>query len=153
MHTHKDFDYDLWKTKENNTVHYWARVKRTGEVTEVNKEVYDFLSSENNKIGYEQRVAEHPLSLSECTDEGNNLCWLADPYRMEEALEVKELVRDFLKTLTDKQRDLFTECVINGKSQAEYANEHHLFFTTVNQRLMAIRKKFEIFYGDTRRNT
>jgi DNA-directed RNA polymerase specialized sigma24 family protein len=155
MHTLKEFDYDLWTTKENETVHYWARVKRTGEVCEVDSEVFNFLRSEENKMRYELRKGKSPVSLdvNADTDIGESASWIIDPIDCIENLICKMDLERFCLVLTEKQRDLFTECVINGKTQAEYARMRGVDHKTVNECLMSIRKKFEKFYGNTPLNT
>ena len=39
MKTLKEFDYDLWAIEENGRKRYFARIKATGEETEVSLEV------------------------------------------------------------------------------------------------------------------
>ena len=46
----KDFDYDLWTTVEDGVKHYWAKVRETGEITEISHEVMVYLRSEEKRI-------------------------------------------------------------------------------------------------------
>ena len=43
MKTLKEFDYDLWAIEENGRKRYFARIKATGEETEVSLEVMRLL--------------------------------------------------------------------------------------------------------------
>lgn len=151
MHTLKEFDYDLWTTNDNGCVHYWTRVKRTGEVCEVDYKVFKYLRSEENRMNYESRKGNKPLSLdiNADTDIGESASWIIDPFDCIENLICKMDIEKFCAALTEKQRDLFTECIINGKRQAEYAREHGIDHKTVNECLKSIRKKFVIFYSNT----
>ncbi len=47
MKTPKEFDYDLWTTEDGK---YMVRVKSTGEVTEVERDVMRVLRAEEKKM-------------------------------------------------------------------------------------------------------
>ena len=57
-----------------------------------------------------------------------------------------ELVDAFCKTLTDNQRSIFWDCLVEGKSQSAYAAEHAISGPTVNKQIRAIRKKAKIYF-------
>ena len=42
MKTLKEFDYDLWAIEENGRKRYFARIKATGEETEVSLEAVSY---------------------------------------------------------------------------------------------------------------
>jgi len=151
MHTPFEFDYDLWTTEENGQKHYWTRVKRTDEVCEVNRDVFNYLRSEENRMRYEFRKGKMPLSLdvNADTDIGESASWIIDPFDSNESLICKMDIEMFCLLLTERQRDLFTECVIKGKRQAEYARDRGIDHSTINECFMSIRKKFKKFYDDT----
>ena len=47
MKTLKEFDYDLWAIEENGRKRYFARIKATGEETEVSLEVMRLLLNQD----------------------------------------------------------------------------------------------------------
>ena len=67
------------------------------------------------------------LSLDAIRD-GENMdesSWLLDMrQRIDSEVLTAELIDTFCKTLTDSQRSIFTECLIEGKSQSAYAAEY-----------------------------
>lgn len=54
MKTLKEFDYDLWTTNEDGKKRYFARVKKTGEVTEISLEVRRYLMSLEKQMRREE---------------------------------------------------------------------------------------------------
>ena len=50
MKTLKEFDYDLWAIEENGRKRYFARIKATGEETEVSLEVMRLLLSQEKQM-------------------------------------------------------------------------------------------------------
>lgn len=50
MKTLKEFDYDLWAIEENGRKRYFARIKATGEETEVSLEVMRLLLRQEKQI-------------------------------------------------------------------------------------------------------
>ena len=49
MKTLKEFDYDLWAIEENGRKRYFARIKATGEETEVSLEVMRLLLRQESR--------------------------------------------------------------------------------------------------------
>jgi len=67
MKTLKDFDYDLWAIEENDKKRYFARVKATGEETEIDLNVMRLLLSQEKQMRREyarQQIEGTILSLN-----------------------------------------------------------------------------------------
>ena len=84
------------------------------------------------------------LSLDAIRDGGSmdESAWLLDTrQRIDSEVLTAELTDAFCKTLTDSQRSIFRECLIEGKSQSAYAAEHGISVPMVNKQIRAIRGK------------
>ena len=131
MKTLKEFDYDLWAIEENGGKRYFARIKATGEETEVSLEVMRLLLSQEKQIRREyakQQTLGPVLSLDAIRDGGSmdEAAWMWDMrQRIDSEVLTAELTDAFCKTLTDSQRSIFTECLIEGKSQSAYVIHYH----------------------------
>lgn len=71
--------------------------------------------------------------------------WLSD-YGIG-ASEMESILTEetFRQLLTPAQLSVFNECLIEGKSQAEYAAIHGVSVSMVNKHIQAIRKKAKNF--------
>lgn len=150
MFTTKEFDYDLWTTQEGGTKHYWARVKATGEVSEISIEVMRCLRAEEKRIyreikAYQKRGAM--LSLEFLYDEEKE-GWLTDYGTGAGEIEKALTEEAFRQLLTPAQLSVFNECLIGGKSQTAYAAIHGISVPMVNKHIQAIRKKAKNFFGN-----
>jgi len=90
------------------------------------------------------------LSLDAIRDGGSmdEAAWLLDVrQRIDSEVLTAELTDTFCKTLTDSQRSIFTECLIEGKSQTAYAAEHGISVPMVNKQIRAIRGKAKIYFS------
>ena len=90
--TPKEFDYDLWTTEEGK---YMVRVKATGEVTEVSREVMKALRAEEKRM----RRSFASESLDDEQEEGGNT-----------VLSLDALPDDDVKCIQDKRiwrRDVY----------------------------------------------
>ena len=131
MKTLKEFDYDLWAIEENGRKRYFARIKATGEETEVSLEVMRLLLRQEKQMRREyakQQTIGPVLSLDAIRDGGSmdESAWLLDMrQRIDSEVLTAELTDAFCKTLTDSQRSIFTECLIEGKSQSAYVIHYH----------------------------
>ena len=147
MKTLKEFDYDLWAIEENGRKRYFARIKATGEETEVSLEVMRLLLRQEKQMRREyakQQTIGPVLSLDAIRDAGSmdESAWLLDTrQRIDSEVLTAELTDAFCKTLTDSQRSIFRECLIEGKSQSAYAAEHGISVPMVNKQIRAIRGK------------
>ena len=74
MKTLKEFDYDLWAIEENGRKRYFARIKATGEETEVSLEVMRLLLRQEKQMRREyakQQTIGPVLSLDAIHDGGS----------------------------------------------------------------------------------
>jgi len=149
----KEFDYDLWAIEENGRKRYFARIKATGEEAEVSLEVMRLLLSQEKQMRREyakQQTIGPVLSLDAIRDGGSmdEAAWLLDTrQRIDSEVLTAELTDAFCKTLTDSQRSIFRECLIEGKSQTAYAAEHGISVPMVNKQIRAIRGKAKIYFS------
>ena len=153
MKTLKEFDYDLWAIEENGRKRYFARIKATGEETEVSLEVMRLLLRQEKQMRREyakQQTLGPVLSLDAIRDGGSmdESAWLLDTRQhIDSEVLTAELTDAFCKMLTDSQRSIFTECLIEGKSQTAYAAEHGISVPMVNKQIRAIRGKAKIYFS------
>ena len=126
MKTHSEFDYDLWTTEENGIKRYWTKIKASGEVTEVNKEIFRYMNSEDKNL--RRRITETIdeagtiYSLDAVYESGLSLLdVLSDPFSVEESYVLKSFMESFEKTLPENQRKLFVEVYEKGQTIQDYA--------------------------------
>ena len=154
--TPKEFDYDLWTTEDGKNM---VRVKRTGEMTEVDHEVMKILRIEEKRLrrsygektdGDEENAEGKPsnsiLSLEALPDEVKIGAWLADPYDFTEEFLLRLEVDAFKKLLTEKQQDVFQSCMINGETYVAYARRKGIREQSVQETARYIKKKAENFF-------
>ena len=152
MKTLREFDYDLWAIVDNGKKRYFARVKATGEETEITLEVMRLLLSQEKQMRREyakRKTVGTVLSLEAICDEEdvNEASWLLDAeQKIETDILMEDLKDDFCKTLTDNQLSIFNECLINGKSQVAYAAEHGVTKQSVFDTITLIRKKAKKYF-------
>ena len=148
-----EFDYDLWTTEDGKCM---VRVKRTGEVTEVDHEVMKILRREEKQLRrsygssteQEGEESENPadsiLSLDALPDdEVNSSSWLADPFNNVEELITQIKERELICILTSKQRDLYFALTRGGISLREYARRKGVSVKAAYDIKVAIQRKFE----------
>ena len=153
MKTPIEFDYDLWTTEEGKCM---VRVKLTGEVCEVSRETMRVLRNEEKKLrrSYVGTPVEdneedsNPiLSLDVISEEDvKDASWLADPHDFIQDIAVKMAEEGFTKTLTSREKDVYTFCIKMGREQSEYAEKTGLSISRVCKIVAAIRKKAKIFF-------
>jgi hypothetical protein len=109
-----EFDYDLWTTEDGKCM---VRVKITGEVTEVDREVMKILRVEEKRVrrsyGTDDVYADEPsdstptlLSLDAIpSEEREASAWLLDPSDFTKETAFNAGVSDFLKYLTAKSTE------------------------------------------------
>ena len=151
MYKSKEFDYDLWTTTENGTKHYWARVRATGEVTEISHEVMCFLRSEEKRLYREIAQLQKygsTLSLDIPHDEEKESRFEDHGFGVSE-METELNKEDFRKLLTDRQREIFNYCLLDGNSVRKYAREKGLDHKTVLEAVEAIKEKAKKFFNYT----
>ena len=95
-------------------------------------------------------VHPYDMSLDAIRDGGSmdEAAWLLDTrQRIDSEVLTAELTDAFCKTLTDSQRSIFRECLIEGKSQSAYAAEHGMTRQSVHDAIALIRKKAKIYFA------
>ena len=65
MYKNKEFEYDLWATEDG---HYYARVKSTGEVSEISREIFRFLRCQEKEV-YRRQELRKANDENKTTDE------------------------------------------------------------------------------------
>ncbi len=148
MYKSKEFDYDLWTTTENGTKHYWAKVKSTGEVTEVSHEVMRFLRAEEKKVYREiTAIKNHGSTLSLDTPQGEDKeSWFEDRHAGVSEMETALFEEEFRKLLTPVQLEIFEQCLVGNIGLREYARLKGIKHATVVRSVRAIRKKFKKYF-------
>ena len=159
MKTPKDFDYDIWKDGDG---HYFIRVKRTGEITRVSEEVVRELWMELYRMDKyrkdttitEEDGSQHSRLFS--LDDGwaanpelrqtKNEPWLLSKENSFEDIELEMLERDFLKTLTEKQRRVYHLRFKMGLTVPECAKRLEINVRNTFKLIGQIRKKAKIFF-------
>lgn len=122
MKTLKEFDYDLWAIEENGKKRYFARVKATGEEAEITIEVMRLLLSQEKQMRREyarQQIEGTILSLNAICDSGNvdEAAWEVDAHQnIDSDLLWADIKDEFCKMLSDRQRSVFNECLIEGNT-------------------------------------
>ncbi len=148
-----EFDYDLWTTEDGKCM---VRVKLTGEVCEVSRETMRVLRNEEKKLRRsfvgtpaegEEGISDPILSLDVVSEKNvKDASWLADPHDFTQEVSLKMLEEDFIKTLTSREKDVYTFCIRMGADQQEYAEKTGLSISRVCKIVAAIRKKAKIFF-------
>ncbi|SFP40849.1 hypothetical protein SAMN05216343_10727 [Oscillibacter sp. PC13] len=150
-----EFDYDLWTTEDGKCM---VRVKRTGEVTEVDRDVMKALRAEEKRLrrSYtgsnsddteEDEVNSSTLSLDALPeDDVKASAWLVDPRDFAEEVTTAMLEQDFLRILTDTQRDIFAKVLREGMKPYDYAKANGVSASSVTQHIQAIRIKAKKYF-------
>ena len=152
-----EFDYDLWTTEDGKCM---ARVKKTGEVSEVNRDVMRVLRAEEKRIrrsyGFgntsededgAEKISDTVLSLDAMPeDDVKSAAWLADSSDFIKEAELKMLERELMQTLTLLQLDVYKTCIMNGQTPTAYAKEHNMKRQSVNDVIKLIRKKAKKYF-------
>jgi len=148
-----EFDYDLWTTEDGKCM---VRVKLTGEVCEVSRETMRVLRNEEKKLRRsfvgtpvedDEEDSNPILSLDVISEEDvKDASWLADPHDFTQDIAVKMAEEEFIKTLTSREKDVYTFCIKMGREQSEYAEKTGLSISRVCKIVAAIRKKAKIFF-------
>ena len=148
-----EFDYDLWTTEDGKCM---VRVKLTGEVTEVAREVMKILRAEEKKLRRSftgdasedgEDGNETVLSLDALPDDDvNAAAWLTDPHDFVAEVAFAEKEKEFLTYLTAREKEVYQFCIHEGFSQQEYADYSGLSVSRVCKLMAAIRKKAKIFF-------
>ena len=161
MRTPKDFDYDLWTTEDGKNM---VRVKATGEVTEVSRQVMLALRSFEMKLKRSQTgipveggkgtnatlmsvdFVSLDSSIGSC--EKMTPAWLIDCHDMVDILETEELDKQFRTTLTKKQLSVYMEYILGSQTLEELSDKYHVSRPAIHKTLRQIRQKAKKFFGE-----
>lgn len=153
-----EFDYDLWTTEDGKCM---VRVKSTGEVTEVDREVMKILRAEEKKLrrsygsssisedeDSEDRFSDTVLSLDALPDDNvKSSAWLADPKNYADEAIADILLEDFKRTLSPLHLSVFENCMMNGMTVREYAAMFEISKSYASKIEKAVREKIKNFFG------
>ena len=150
-----EFDYDLWTTGDGKCM---VRVKITGEVAEVDREVMKALRAEEKRIrralrsnegtakdGTESQPRTYSLSaVSENEMEKSD--WLIDPTSDFANIEARLFVEYAMETLSPLEQEIFSSCLLGGMPIRQFAERKGMRKSTAWDMANSIRKKLqEIF--------
>lgn len=148
-----EFDYDLWTTVEGKCM---VRIKCSGEVTEVDREVMKILRTEEKRLRrnlptrtQDDEDSHQPTTMSFDglpNDDVKESSWLADPHDFTGEIMMEMLEKEFINMLTPREREVFIFCMRNGWEQHEYAASSGLSISRVCKIVSAIRKKAKKFF-------
>ena len=150
-----EFDYDLWTTEDGKCM---VRVKITGEVTEVDREVMKALRAEEKRIrralrsdegtakeGTEDQHRTYSLSaVSENEMEKSD--WLVDPTSDFANVEARLFVESAMEMLSPLEQEIFLSCLLGEMPIRQFAERNGMRKSTAWDMANSIRKKLqEIF--------
>lgn len=150
MKTLKEFDYDLWAVEENGKKRYFARVKATGEVTEVGLNVMRFLMKTEKKMRRKyaamMETGGMPLSLDQVSENEENETWMIDSSASNEQLLFSMYAEEIEKLLAPMEVAVFRECLLGGNRKADFAKEHGITKQSVQTVVKRIREKSKKYF-------
>ena len=149
-----EFDYDLWTTEDGKCM---VRVKATGEVTEVDRDVMKSLRAEEKKLRRSygavgtsddednaKKSSDTVLSLDALPEEDvKSSAWLADPANNIEMALTEMCIEDFRKSLSSIQLEIFDVVMLGGVGVREYARQKGINHKTVVEAIASMRKKLK----------
>ncbi len=155
MKTPKDFDYDLWTTKENLCM---VRVKATGEECEVSRETFRLLRAEEERLKRKQKRRNKEVFLEEKSSiilsvdvepgrQGVSSAWLVDTYDFVEEVITNQTFRLFFDSLTKRQQDVCRLCILAGVKKSDYAKYQGISPASVTKTVHQIQTKAKKFFG------
>ena len=152
-----EFDYDLWTTEDGKCM---VRVKHTGEVSEVDRDVMKLLRSEEKRM----RRAMTGVPVSGCDDpnetttllsldyvsvpeaEEMSPAWLEDPCNLEDEVITKIMEKQFRALLSERQLDVYIHCLRGGMRMTDYAKMRGIDVSTVYEARNDVREKAKNFF-------
>lgn len=150
MKTPIEFDYDLWAGENGERM---VRVKRTGEVCEVDADTFRLLRAEEKRLrrsmqgvpGSEKGETAVMLSLDfvSVEDGGDGLtpAWLEAFDNTEDTVMLRSVEHELRSMLTPAQLDIYKACLLGGISYKDYAGRKGVSYQSVQQAVILIRKK------------
>ena len=148
------FDYDLWTTENGKCM---VRVKKTGEVSDVNRDVMRVLRAEEKRIRRSygsdstsededsaEKSSDSVLSLDAMPeDDVKSAAWLADSRDCMEELITALKEKELLSLLTEKQRELHLAMTREGLTLREFARRKGIGIRAAFDLKAAVQKKFQ----------
>lgn len=163
MYKNNEFEYDLWKTEDG---HYFVRVKSDGKVSEVAREVFLFLRSQEKelyrkqelkKTGTEEVAAndskkqkaaiEHPLSLDPMDENIDESVWEQSGEDLADLVCMKMMLADFAQTLSEIQLKVYTCILVNHETVQSFAGRTGVSNRSVFYVLKKIQEKAKDFFN------
>ena len=144
-----EFDYDLWTTEDGKCM---VRVKRTGEVTEVDRKVMRMLRAEEKRIRRAMKEDDDDedatlLSLdTHPENENREAPWTEDPFDFAEEIAFREVERGFFASLTDIQKEIYTAVIVEKVTPSHYAKSKGVSASSVSQQMKAIRNRAKKYF-------
>ena len=149
-----EFDYDLWTTEDGKCM---VRVKRTGEVSEVDRKVMRILRAEEKRIRRSygsdntsededgaEKLSDTVLSLDAMPeDDVKSAAWLADSRDCMEELITALKEKELLSILTEKQRELYLAMTREGLTLREFARRKGIGIRAAFDLKAAVQKKIQ----------
>ncbi len=134
-----------------------VRVKRTGEICEVNADTMRMLRAEEKRLRRSIQGApvvgsgerETVLSLDYVSaDESGEMApvWLEDPNDFTRDFDYQTTIDEFMKLLTTNQQEVFWACCFNEMSFKGYAQRKGIRPQSVQETIRYIKKKAEKFF-------
>ena len=144
-----EFDYDLWTTEDGKCM---VRVKITGEVTEVDREVMKILRLEEKQMRRggtssdpDDAKPQTILFLDVVNEEDvEGPAWLINPHDYIQESATKRWIIAFRKTLTANQREVFDEVILGGMSVRKFAKLKGCNHKSILETKNAVCKKSKI---------
>ena len=148
------FDYDLWTTEDGKCM---VRVKRTGEVSAVDRKVMRILRAEEKRIRRSygsdntsededgaEKISDTVLSLDAMPeDDVKSAAWLADSRDCMEEMITALKEKELLSILTEKQRELYLAMTREGLTLREFARRKGIGIRAAFDLKAAVQKKFQ----------
>ena len=149
MYKNKEFDYDLWTTETDGEKKYWVRIRNTNEVVEVNLETMRFLRNQEKRVYRDIINTKDTLLSLDALNENDERTeeWLIDKYCFEDDILFNIIEKEFLKTLTEHQIEIFLNVIKNDESRACFARKNQVCFRTITRHIEMIRKKYKKFFN------
>ena len=150
MKTLKEFDYDLWAEEKDGQKRYYVRVKSTREVTEVSIEVMRILANDEKKMRKKKKkelsLGKH-FSLDYMWENNANEICIGGIYDVVDEVHTEIMKQEFLKLLTNFQKEVYLRCMLGNMRCTEFAREKGIDSSTVYESRDTVRKKIKKFLG------
>ena len=163
MYKNNEFEYDLWKTEDG---HYFVRVKSDGKVSEVTREVFLFLRSQekelyrrqelrkivSNDVNVDQSLKqkasiEHPLSLMPMDEDIEESAWEQSGEDIAELVCMNLMLTEFEQILSEPQFEVYTCILKNRETIQSFADRKGVSKRSVFYVLEKIQEKAKIFFN------